>query len=56
MPGVQNVLDRAKKIATNTNFLDSQKAYLYSRGKTFTNMPGGYRNYNPIQSTENTWI
>ena len=28
MPGVQNVLDRAKKIATNTNFLDSQKAYL----------------------------
>ena len=50
MPGVQNVLDRAKKIATNTNFLDSSKKRIYatSRGAMFTKMPGGYRNYKPI--------
>ena len=43
MPGVQNVLDRAKKIATNTNFLDSSKKRIYatSRGAMFTKMPGG---------------
>ena len=37
MPGVQNVLDRAKKIATNTNFLDSQRRRIYatSRGDVY---------------------
>lgn len=50
MSSVQNVLDRAKKTATNTNFLDSSKRRIYetSRGAMFTKMPGGYRNYKPI--------
>jgi hypothetical protein len=49
MSGVQNVLDRAKKGATNTNFLDSSKRRIYatSRGAMFTKIPGGYRNYKP---------
>ena len=50
-----DVLTRAKKAAMNTNFLDNKKRriYLTSRGKTFTNMPGGYRNYNPTPKCTN---
>ena len=50
-----DVLTRAKKAAMNTNFLDNKKRriYLTSRGKTFTNMPGGYRNYSPIPKYKN---
>ena len=50
-----DVLTRAKKAAMNTNFLDNKKRriYLTSRGKTFTNMPGGCRNYNPTPKYTN---
>ena len=50
-----DVLTRAKKAAMNTNFLDHKKRriYLTCRGKTFTNMPGGYRNYNPTPKYTN---
>ncbi len=50
-----DVLARAKKAAMNTNFLDANKRriFLTSRGKTFINMPGGYRNYNPIPRYQN---
>jgi len=45
-----NVLERARKAVMNTNFLDNQKRRIYqtSRGAMFINMPGGYRNYNPV--------
>lgn len=45
-----NVLERARKAAMNTNFLDNQKRRIYqtSRGAMFTKMPGGYRNYKPV--------
>jgi len=50
-----DVLTRAKKAAMNTNFLDAnrRRIFLTSRGKTFTSMPGGYRNYNPIPKYKN---
>ena len=50
-----NVLERARKAAMNTNFLDNQKRRIYatSRGAMFTKMPSGYRNYNPIPKYKN---
>lgn len=50
-----NVLERARKAAMNTNFLDNNKRRIYatSRGAMFTNMPGGYRNYRPIPMYRN---
>mgnify|MGYP003625357281 FL=1 len=50
-----NVLERARKAAMNTNFLDNKKRRIYatSRGKVFTKMPGGYKNYSPIPKYKN---
>jgi hypothetical protein len=50
-----NVLERARKAAMNTNFLDNKKRRIYatSRGVMFTKMPGGYKNYRPIPMYKN---
>ena len=50
MLSTQDVLNRAKKGAVSTNFLDGKKRRIYatSRGAMFTKLPGGYRNYTPI--------
>ena len=50
-----NVLESARKAAMNTSLLDNKKRriYLTSIGKSFTNMPGGYRNYSPIPKYKN---
>ena len=50
-----NVLERARKAALNTNFLDNKKRRIYatSRGAMFTKMPGGYKNYRPTPMYKN---
>lgn len=50
-----NVLERARKAAMNTNFLDNKKRRIYatSRGAMFTKMPGGYKNYRPTSMYKN---
>jgi hypothetical protein len=50
-----NVLERARKAAMNTNFLDNKKRRIYatSRGAMFTKMPGGYKNYRPTPMYKN---
>jgi|SaaInl33SG_5_DNA_1037386.scaffolds.fasta_scaffold31367_2 hypothetical protein len=50
-----NVLERARKAAMNTNFLDNKRRRIYqtSRGAMFTKMPGGYKNYTPIPKYKN---
>ena len=49
------MLERARKSAMNTNFLDNKKRRIYatSRGAMFTKMPGGYKNYSPIPKYKN---
>jgi hypothetical protein len=55
MLSTKDVLARSRLRAMNTNFLDNQRRRIYqtSRGAMFTNMPGGYRNYNPIPRYRN---